>query len=261
MRYSRRFLLPLLLVGLGATGHSYGQSAEELKLEDAALALEEFQEDPAAAIPIQVLQNAQGIAVLPNVVRAGFIFGGRRGKGVAVIRSENGAWSNPLFITITGGSVGAQIGGESTDLVLVFGNRRSVRNIGEGKFTMSSDASATAGPVGRGSRGATDMTFTSEVYYYARGRGLFAGAVLGGAKLDVDEEANASFYPPEGGLQPLAEQTISTPASARRFLLTLNQAESLSSAPARAVESVNPEAEVEEEAEIYPLGAETSQRR
>lgn len=261
MRYTQRLLIPLLLSGLGYAGHGYAQSAEELKLADAALVLEEFQQDPAAAIPPQVLQNAQGVAVLPGVIRAGFIFGGRRGKGVAVIRSENGAWSNPLFITITGGSVGAQIGGESTDLILVFGNRRSVRNIGTGKFTMSSDASATAGPVGRGSRGATDMTFTSEVYYYARGRGLFAGAVVSGAKLDVDEIANESFYPPESGMEPLSEQSIATPASARRFLLTLDQAQMLSGAPTRVIETADPdEVEVEEEAEIYPLGAGTSQR-
>jgi len=257
MRCWRRFLVPLLAIGLGFTGNSHGQSGEELKLVDAALALQEFQEDPAAAIPVQVLQNAQGIAVLPNVIRAGFIFGGRRGKGVAVIRSENGEWSNPLFITITGGSVGAQIGGESTDLVLVFGNRRSVRNIGNGKFTMSGDASATAGPVGRGSRGATDMTFTSEVYFYARGRGLFAGAVLGGAKLDVDEVANASFYPPDSGIEPLSEQSLSTPASARRFLLSLNQAEALSGTAPRSTEPGDREQAEEEEAIIYPLGSAT----
>ena len=260
MRYSRRFLLPLFFAALGSTGHSYGQSAEELKLQDAALALEDFQNDPTAAIPIQVLENAQGIVVLPKVFRAGFIFGARRGKGVAVIRSENGAWSNPLFITITGGSVGAQIGGESTDLVIVFGNRRSVRNIGEGKFTMSSNISVTAGPVGLGSRGATDMTFTSQVYYYARGRGLFAGAVLGGAKLDVDEAANSNFYSPGSGVEPLSEQSFSTPVSAKRFLMTLSQAERFLSTSTRDIESENPEG-IKEEAEIYPLGTETSQQR
>jgi len=259
MRGWRRFLVTVFVAGLGFTGQSYGQNTEEAKLTDAALALEEFQQDPAAAIPAQVLQNAQGIAVLPNVIRAGFIFGGRRGKGIAVIRSENGEWSNPLFITITGGSVGAQIGGESTDLVLVFGNRRSVRNIGSGKFTLSGDASATAGPVGRGSRGATDMTFTSEVYFYARGRGLFAGAVLGGAKLDVDEAANGNFYPPESGIEPLSEQSLATPASARRFLLSLNQAETLSSAPPRPAETMRPQ-DTAEEATTYPLGAETPEQ-
>jgi len=100
------------------------------------------------------------------------------------------------------------------------------------------------------------MTFTSEVYFYARGRGLFAGAVLGGAKLDVDEGANGNFYPPESGIEPLSEQSLATPASARRFLLSLNQAEALSSTPLRPAETISPQ-DTEEEATTYPLGAET----
>lgn len=257
MKGWRRFGVALLAAGLGFPALGVGQSAQEQKLADAALVFQEFQRDPAAAIPVQVLQNAQGVAVLPNVIRAGFIFGGRRGKGVAVIRSGNGEWSNPIFITMTGGSFGAQIGAESTDIVLVFGNRRSVRNIGTGKFTLGGDASATVGPVGRGTRGATDLTFTSEVYYYARGRGLFAGAVLEGAKLDVDDAANSNLYPTEGGVEPLGEQSIGTPAGARHFLLSLEQAEVLSSTPARGGApgqgSEEPE-QAEEEAIIYPLG-------
>ena len=130
----------------------------------------------------------------------------------------------------------------------------------KGKFTVSSNVSVTAGPVGLGSRGATDMTFTSEVYYYARGRGLFAGAVLGGAKLDVDEAANSNFYPPGSGVEPLSEQSFSTPVSAKRFLMTLRQAESFLSSSTRDIESENPEG-IKEEAEIYPLGTETSQER
>ena len=112
MKGWRRFGVALLAAGLGFPALGVGQSAEEQKLADAALAFQEFQRDPAAAIPVQVLQNAQGVAVLPNVIRAGFIFGGRRGKGVAVIRSGNGEWSNPIFITMTGGSFGAQIGAD-----------------------------------------------------------------------------------------------------------------------------------------------------
>ena len=104
------------------------------------------------------------------------------------------------------------------------------------------------------------MTFTSEVYYYARGRGLFAGAVLGGAKLDVDEEANANFYPPASGVDPLSEQSFSTPVSAKRFLATLTQAESFLGTSTGSFESENPD-RIKEEAEIYPLGAETSQQR
>ena len=248
MSYSRQILIVLCIAGLAFAGNGYGQSAEALKLEDAALALEAFQEDPATAIPPGILQNAQGVAVLPGVIRGGLVLGGRRGKGIAVIRSQSGEWSNPLFITMTGVSLGAQLGAESADLVLVFGNRRSVHNIGAGKFTMTGDASATAGPVGRGARRATDMSFTSEVYFYARSRGLFAGAVLGGANLGVDEAANRHFYPPEGGVEPLSEPSPATPAGARQFLSSLARAQAL--APARPAPP-----EAVEEAEIYPLGA------
>ena len=104
------------------------------------------------------------------------------------------------------------------------------------------------------------MTFTSEVYYYAPGRGHFAGAVLGGAKLDVDEEANANFYPPASGVDPLSEKSFSTPVSAKRFLATLTQAESFLGTSTGSFESENPD-RIKEEAEIYPLGAETSQQR
>lgn len=103
------------------------------------------------------------------------------------------------------------------------------------------------------------MTFTSEVYFYARGRGLFAGAVLGGAKLDVDEAANGNFYPPDSGLEPLSEQSLATPASARRFLLSLTQAEALSSTLPQPAATADPR-DAEEEATIYPLGAETPEQ-
>jgi len=255
MLFWRRTLVALVVTAAAFPGQGYGQSAEENKLADAALALQDFRRDSSSAIPPQILQSAQGVVVIPNMIRAGCIFGWRRGRGVAVVRSENGEWSNPMFVTITGGSVGAQIGGESTNVVLVFGNRRSVRNIGSGKFTLGGDVSVTAGPLGRGSRGATDLTFTSEVYSYARGRGLYAGAAFEGAKLDVDHAANQRFYSQAGGTQALAEQSIATPASARRFLLGLEQAESLPGAPVPTMEDFGQQ----EEAVTYPLGGGTAQ--
>ena len=249
------FFWPRTLVALALTGavlpsQSYGQSAEEIKLADATLALQDFEGDSTSAIPPQILQSAQGVIVVPNMIRVGFIFGVRRGRGVALIRSENGEWSNPMFVTITGGSIGAQIGGESTNVVLVFGNRRSVRNISNGKFTLGGDITVTAGPLGRGSRGATDLTFTSEVFSYAHGRGLFAGVAFEGAKIDVDHAANQRYYSNANGASPLAEQSIATPASARRFLLGLEQAETLPGTPVPTIDDSEPD----EEAILYPLG-------
>ena len=247
----RRTLTVLLLAGFASCPQAHAQTDEEDKLADAVLVLEEMGRDPATAIPPLLLANAQGVAVIPNVIRAGFILGGHRGKGVVVVRSDNGEWSNPAFITLTGGSIGAQIGAESSDIVLVFGNQRSVRNIGSGKFTLGSEASVTAGPVERGTGSATDMTFTAEVYAYSRSRGLFAGATVEGARLSMDALANDDFYPQGSGAEPLAPQSLSTPAGARRFLLSLEQSEA---APGRSPRSSAEEVPAQEEAVTYPLG-------
>ena len=232
------------------TGQSHGQTNEEARLASAGAVLNAFTSDPATAIPPSLLQQAQGIAIIPRVVRVGFIFGGRRGKGVVVVRTENGEWSNPSFVTFTGGSFGAQIGGESADVILVFGNQRSIRDISEGKFTVSGDASATAGPVGRNSTTTRDMTFTAELYTYVRSRGLFAGATVEGAKLGMDDDANRRFYSPGGEAQPLTMTTFATPESARRLLTTLDDA---GSSPLGSPDFVEKD-ESPEEAIIYPLG-------
>ena len=236
--------------GLLLAGQSHGQTTEEARLASAGAVFNAFTSDPATAIPASLLQQAQGIAIIPSVIRVGFIFGGRRGKGVVVVRTENGEWSNPSFVTFTGGSFGAQIGGESADVILVFGNQRSVRDIGEGKFTVGGDASATAGPVGRNSTTTRDMTFTTELYTYVRSRGLFAGATVEGAKLGMDDDANRTFYSPGGEAQPLTVTTFATPASARQLLTTLSNAGTSSAGSTDfAVEDDSPE-----EATIYPLG-------
>jgi lipid-binding SYLF domain-containing protein len=194
------------------------QNDLDRKLEDAATTVSQFTGE--FGIPQDLIDRAYGIAVIPNVIRGGFIFGGRRGKGALVVRTADSAWSNPAFIQLTGGSIGWQIGAESADVVLVFANEAAVRNIETGKFTLSGDASAVAGPVGRRSTAA--LTFKAEVYAYVQSKGLFAGAAFEGARLALDETANRGFY--EGTLvRPLGAQNSSTPASARRFLLSLEQ--------------------------------------
>ena len=180
---------------------------------DAAKVLELFTTNEANGIPADILQRARGIAVIPNLIRGGFFFGGRRGRGVLAIRAPNGEWSNPAFVTLTGGSFGAQFGAESADVVLVFANDRAVRNIASGKFTLGGDATAIAGPVGR--RAQTAVTGNAEVYVYMHSRGLFAGAAFEGTRLDVDQEASAAFYRNTSGV-PLGAQTPETPASTLR---------------------------------------------
>jgi lipid-binding SYLF domain-containing protein len=203
---------------------------------DAAKALELFTTDEEHGIPTDILQRARGIAVIPNLIRGGFVFGGRRGRGVLAIRSPNGEWSNPAFVTLTGGSFGAQFGAESADVVLVFANDRAVRNIASGKFTLGGDATAIAGPMGR--RTQTAVTGRAEVYVYMHSRGLYAGAAFEGTRLDVDQEASANFYRNTSGV-PLGAQTVETPAAALPFLDALRTAAVLPGAPSAVAPNSN----------------------
>ena len=216
-------LTSLLLVNLP------GQAADDRqqsKLARATEVLEQFTRIPEDAIPGAMLRGAHGVAVIPNVIKGGFFVGGRRGKGILVVRSPNGEWSNPAFVTLTGGSFGWQIGGQSTDLVLVFKSSKSIDNIARGKLTLGGDAAIAAGPVGRQTTAATDARLAAEVYSYSRSRGLFAGLALEGAMIGIDDAANRAFYGNKGitSQEVLADQSLATPASARRFILALEQA-------------------------------------
>jgi lipid-binding SYLF domain-containing protein len=189
---------------------------QDEKLGDATVVLEAMTADEVNAIPVELLQRARAIAIVPNVIRGGLVFfGARRGRGVLIMRTEHGEWSNPAFITLTGGSAGLQLGAESTDFVLVFANDNAVKNMRNGKFTLSGEATAVAGPLGRHATSA--LTFRAEVYGYVRSRGLFAGAAFEGAKLAIDSESNERFYS-DSGARALEPVDGTAPASAQRFL-------------------------------------------
>jgi lipid-binding SYLF domain-containing protein len=148
-----------------------------------------------SAIPTSVLSKAEGIAIFPGTVRGGFIVGGERGRGILSVRDEKTRmWSNPAFLTITGGSVGLQIGVRATDLVLVIQNRRGLENLVRNEWKVGAGAAATAGPVGRDAQAATDIQLRAEILSYSRSRGLFAGATLDGSTIRQDEDANRRFY-------------------------------------------------------------------
>lgn len=242
----------LCLVAALAAPAAAGDMAEyERRFADAAEVLAAFTTDDEKAIPEELLARAQGIAVIPTMIRGGFILGGRRGRGVLSVRTENGQWSNPALITLTGGSIGWQFGAESTDLILVFANARSVRRIGDGKFTLGGDASAVAGPLGR--RTTAALTGKAEVYAYFRSQGLFAGAAFEGARLDVDEQGDEAYYGAGSRAAPLRPQNEATPASARRFLLVLeNAARPVGPPPAAS----GAETDSTEGAVTFPLGGE-----
>lgn len=169
------------------------QDKQEDKINAATQVLKDFGE-MKESIPDELLEVAQGIIIVPKLINAGFVLGGKRGKGIAMVKLEDGSWSQPVFVTITGGSIGFQAGIQSIDLVLIFKKRETLQQLGRGSFTLGGDISATAGPVGRNSTASTDYKMEAEVYSYSRSKGLFAGISLSGSAIDVDQKSNEAFY-------------------------------------------------------------------
>jgi lipid-binding SYLF domain-containing protein len=165
---------------------------------------------PGKQIPAALLSEAQGVAIIPRVIKIGFVAGGRRGYGVVLVRDAEGGWTLPRFIRLTGGSVGWQAGVSGTDVVLVFRTRRSVENLMKGKFTIGVDAAAAAGPVGRNAAAATDASLQAEILSYSRSRGLFLGASIDGSAVEMDNHANTAFY---GSADPETPQVIPVSAT------------------------------------------------
>lgn len=145
-------------------------------------------------IPRQMIAKYEGVVIIPSLINAGIGVGGKRGKGVAMVKLANGKWSDPVFVTMTGGSLGAQIGVQSIDLVLVFRHKSMLTKVKNGDFTIGGDASATAGPVGRSASANTDYKLEAEVYSYSRSKGLFAGISINGASLAIDKDSNKDYY-------------------------------------------------------------------
>jgi lipid-binding SYLF domain-containing protein len=168
---------------------------------DAAIVLDELADLPAARrIPPVLLREADAVVIAPGVLKAGVFIAGRHGRGVLLIRDEDGTWGNPVFVTVTGGSFGFQVGVEATDLILVIRSRRSLDRIlrGGGKLTLGADASVADGPLGRQASAGTDARMQAEILSYSRTRGLFAGAAVEGDALLVDNLANERFYDGRG---------------------------------------------------------------
>lgn len=187
-------LAALSVFMLVVAADSDAATREEKRVADASDVLDQLLRIPEKSIPPTLLARAYAVAVIPNVVKAAFGLGARRGKGILVVRQDDDSWSNPAFVTLTGGSLGWQIGAQSTDIVLVFKTRKGIDGIASGKLTLGADASVAAGPVGRHTGIATDLMFEAEVVSYSRSRGLFVGVALEGAGVTMDRKANAAFY-------------------------------------------------------------------
>ncbi len=228
MRYFAALqLAAVLLAGSFAVNVASASAArEEGRLLTATEVLEEVQAMPDQRIPDALLARAYGIAVIPDVTKLAFIFGGRHGNGVLVVRDKlTDPWSNPAFVSLTGGSWGFQAGAESSDIILVFTTKRGIEGITGGKMTLGADASVATGPVGRQGSAATDMSFSAEIYSYARTRGLFAGIALDGAFMAIDRSANSALYGKSGvsATEIFSGEAPAAPGTAQRFLDRLGQ--------------------------------------
>lgn len=193
MKTLKLFMLPVLLSTFLVLVSATDASKETERIHKSANVLKAFGK-MKESIPHQLMEDYQGVVIIPQLINAGFGIGGKRGKGVAMVKLPDGKWSDPVFITLTGGSFGLQIGVQSVDMVLVFRHKGVLAKVKNGDFTIGGDISAAAGPVGRSSTASTDYKLEAEVYSYSRSRGLFAGITIHGSNLSIDKSANAAFY-------------------------------------------------------------------
>lgn len=189
----RDILILLMVLFAFSPVKSFAQNKETTRIEKSISVLKDFGE-MKESIPHELLRISEGIIIVPKMINAGFVIAGKRGRGIALVRNSDGSWSDPVFVTITGGGVGFQAGIQSVDLVLIFKHRETLENIEDGTFTLGGDVSATAGPLGRSSSATTDYKFEAEVYSYSKSKGLFAGISLTGSAITVDHTAISEFY-------------------------------------------------------------------
>jgi lipid-binding SYLF domain-containing protein len=234
----------IAVLGLLIATASVAEERQDARLITATQVLDELARMPEQSIPSWLLERAYAVAVVPDVIKVGLGIGGRRGKGALVIRKDSGQWSNPVFINLTGGSFGFQVGVQSTDVVLVFTSRKSVEGIVGGKVTLGADASVAAGPVGRQSSAATDIGLTSQVYSYSRASGLFAGVALDGSALTIDHSSNELFYGKTGILASEIVRTdgATAPAPAQTFVGALQRSTTGTAASTRSATAPTPPA-------------------
>ena len=212
-------LLTITILGLLVTLTAIASDREDdLKRTDkAAQVFREIMNTPDHGIPHDLLKSAKCIAIIPGDVKFAFIFGGNYGRGLATCRTGHG-WSAPMFVAIDGGSVGYQIGGSSTDIVMLFMNDHALHSLLSDKFTLGADASVAAGPVGRTAAAGTDIKLNAEILSYSRAKGLFAGVALDGAVVQADKSGDQAMYGDNVDRHDILGGKVAVPASARPLL-------------------------------------------
>jgi lipid-binding SYLF domain-containing protein len=189
----KKILLVVLTIAVCGSAFAAEDTKTSDRVQAAASVLDEIMGTPDKAIPEEVLKSAECVAVVPSLLKGGFVVGARYGRGIASCRTDKG-WSAPAFFTVGGGSFGFQIGGQAIDLVMLIMNKNGMKNLLESQFQLGADASAAAGPVGRHAEGNTDWKMRAEVLTYSRARGLFAGITLNGAVIKQDKDSTREFY-------------------------------------------------------------------
>jgi lipid-binding SYLF domain-containing protein len=197
------------------------------RMDHAGAVLHEIMSAPDKGIPEEVLEHAKCIAVVPHMLKGGFVFGAENGRGVATCRTAEG-WSAPAFFTITGGSWGLQIGVEGVDLIMIIQDDRGMQRLLSSHFQLGGDASAAAGPVGRHASADTDWKLSTEILTYSRARGAFAGLTLTGADIRRDEDSTEAIYGPGVSTRTILRGEVATPLSAGAFIEAVKNAKAQS---------------------------------
>jgi lipid-binding SYLF domain-containing protein len=232
-------LLRVVLFALGLTNMAFASEAAANRLQDAATVLDEIMATPDKGIPTEILSSAKCIAVVPSLLKGGFVIGGMHGRGMATCRTASG-WSAPAPLTTTGGSIGLQIGGQAVDVIMVVMNDRGMQALLTNKFKLGADASVAAGPVGRHVEGSTDWKLHAEVLTYSRARGLFAGITFNGAVIKQDEDATGELYGRMVDFKTILTGSMQMPRGADSFLAAVRKAAGTDTAPASRPQVSNP---------------------
>jgi lipid-binding SYLF domain-containing protein len=222
----KRLLVLLAILSLGLMAWADEKEDATDRLDAATKVLNQIMATPDKGIPNEVLDGAKCIAVVPHMIKGGFVFGAKHGRGVATCRTANG-WSAPSFFTVTGGSWGAQIGVEGVDLVMMIMNEKGMQQLLNSKFQIGGEASAAAGPVGRHASADTDWKLNTEILTYSRAKGAFAGATLEGAGIGQDDDAIRAMYGKDLTPRAILSGKVPPPAAAQQFLATVRDAKTL----------------------------------
>jgi SH3 domain-containing YSC84-like protein 1 len=226
------FVLAILSLGTLCWAGSAREDATE-RLQNSTTVLHEIMAMPDKGIPEEVLEHARCVAVVPHMVKGGFIFGGKGGKGVATCRTADG-WSAPAFITISGGNWGLQIGVEAVDLVMIIQNEKGVQKLLESNFHVGADASAAAGPVGRHAEAGTNWKMDTEILTYSRAKGVFAGLTLEGASIRQDSDSRHAIYGKNVTTRAILLGKVAAPSAAHPFLAEIRGAKAQAVAEGKA---------------------------